>query len=126
MIPPVREFLLACDFLSRRFAWDLSPHDEDLIEALSDARFDAECLVLAGGDEPAALFFAFAARSAWLGEDYVGLVIAVTRNHASTLGRWPAGDPRVLTRRLVRHAHEIAAGLTSFETFRAWLAEELP
>jgi hypothetical protein len=30
MIPPVREFLSACEFLGRRFGWDLSPHDDDL------------------------------------------------------------------------------------------------
>jgi hypothetical protein len=56
MIPPVREFLSACEFLARRFGWDLSPHDDDLIEALVEARLEAERLALGSGDEVAALF----------------------------------------------------------------------
>jgi hypothetical protein len=123
MIPPVREFLSACEFLTRRFDWDLSPHDDDLIAALVDARLQAERLALASGDELAALFYAFAAPSPWLGEDYVTLVIVVTLNHGSALGRHPARDRRVVVRDLSRWAHEIAAGTVRFDAFRTWLAE---
>src|SRR5262249_34922740 len=110
MIPPVREFLSACEFLRRRFDWDLSPHDEDLIEALVDARLEAQRLALASGDEVAASFYACAAASAWLGEDYITLVITVTLNHAMALGRQPVKERRRVVSELSRWAHEIAGG----------------
>jgi hypothetical protein len=126
MIPPVREFLSACEFLARRFGWDLSPHDDDLIEALVEARLEAERLALGSGDEVAALFYACSASSAWLGEDYVTLVIVITLNHAMALGRKPVGDRRRVVRELSRWAHEIAGGIAGFEACRAWLAEHVP
>src|SRR4051812_915770 len=121
MIPPVREFLSACDFLARRFAWNLSPHDDDLIEALVSARLEAERLALDSGDEVAALFYACAAPIPWLGEDYVTLVIVVTLNHAMALGRHPGRDRRLVVRDLSRWAHDIAGGAVRFAAFRVWL-----
>jgi hypothetical protein len=126
MIPPVREFLSACEFLARRFAWDLSPHDEDLVAGLVEASLEAEQLALGSGDELAALFYAFAAPSAWLGEDYVTVVIVVTLNHGMALGRHPTKDRRVLVRDLSHWAHDIASGEGRFEAFRTWLAERMP
>lgn len=126
MIPPVREFLSACEFLSRRFGWDLSPHDDDLIEALVDARSEAERLVMEYEDEPAALFYACALESPRLGEDYVTLLVVVTLNHANALGRRPVGEQRIIVRELARCAHEIAAGNISFDAFRIWLAVCVP
>lgn len=126
MIPPVRELLSACDFLARRFGWTLSPDDEDLIEALVNARLEAERLAHDSGDEAAALFYACAAPSAWLGEDYVTLVIVVTLNHAMSLARHPAKDRRILVRNLSRWARAIAGGDVGFDLSRVWLAEWVP
>lgn len=126
MIPPVREFLSACEFLARRFAWDLSPHDEALIEALVEARLTAEILATASSDEVAALFYAFAVPSPALGEDYITLIVVVTLNHAMAQGRRPTGDARSTVRALSRWAHEIAAGTATFESLRAWLSTHFP
>jgi hypothetical protein len=44
MIPPVREILSTYAFLSRRFAWDAPSYDADVIEALVQARLEAQRL----------------------------------------------------------------------------------
>lgn len=53
-------------------------------------------------------------------------MIVVTLNHAMSLGRRPAGDPRALSLGLVRWAREIAAGVAAFEDLRAWVDAHLP
>ncbi|MFT3766189.1 MAG: hypothetical protein QM820_11850 [Minicystis sp.] len=97
-----------------------------LIEALVDCRHEAERRAPRPADEPAVLFWVFTGASARLGEDYVTLVIVVTLNHAMSLGRRPAGDPRELNRGLVRWAREIASGVAVFEELCAWFEAHVP
>ena len=126
MIPSVKEILAAYAFLARRYAWGETLPDDDLIEALVDARIEAQRLALGHDDEVAALFFACAARSASLGEDFVLAVTLVTVNHAATLGRRPSRDPRRLAHDLQGRAREIGGRAMSYDDFRAWMAERLP
>lgn len=126
MIPSVRELLSAHAFLSRRFAWEVSPPHDDLVEALVDARVEAERIAHGGGDEVAALLYACAQRSPAIGEDLVMSAILVALNHGAKLERRAAGDARALSRELLLRAREIAGGALSFAAFEAWLAERLP
>lgn len=126
MIPSVRELLSAHVFLARCFAWEITPPVEDLIEAFVDARLEAERLSLDGGDEIAALFYACAARSPSIGEDFVLSAMLVTLNHGASLGRRATVDAGQVSRDLLLKSREIAGGALTFEAFRAWLAVRLP
>ena len=71
MIPEVSALLAAHGFLARRFGWQVSPNHEDLVEALVDARIEAERLprdLLLRSREIAGGALTFEAFAAWLAE----------------------------------------------------------
>jgi hypothetical protein len=118
MLPTAPSFLHGLDFYFRRRRVQVRLDESAITEALAQAE------QLAGGnerDEPAALFFACAARSRAFFPEASNVVPHVARAHAGALGL----ELRAADVALDIHHARILRGEVGFAELRDWFAERL-